>query len=1110
MSARRVAGTCCIGRCSTLAFYLSSAVVDVDFAARIARKIRLPSRFRFRAMSWVTALWAILIGACVAMALPHLLVGLWQRRGAHLSFVLATDGGEARKPRKQARAPVNAALGAANRCRYCPGVRALRAFLRWPFLLLLTAICAGATEPKRVLIVHSFSSASPPFTVHSRAFETALVEKMGEPVDLDEVSLDMARYADREAQEGIVDYLRTRQAKWQPDLVVPIGAPAAIFVAEYRDRVFPKTPILYTSLDRRLLPAGALEKNAAYIGEIFEIPGLIEDMLQVAPGTKNIAVVVGATPLEQHWREVFRKAAEPLASRINFIYFDDLSFDQMLERSATLPPDSYIFVLLLLRDAAGVTHNADEALKRLHEVANAPINSIFEHQLGLGIVGGRLYQSEHIGKEAAAVAVRILHGEPASSFPPRIIEPLPPRYDWRELQKWNIDEKSLPAGSTIFYRSPTVWEEYRNWILAGLSTFVLQALLITGLVANLVKRHRAERSLSESEKRFQSTADAAPALIWMSGTDKLCTFFNKTWLDFTGRTMAQELGKGWADGVHAEDIEKCFKTYVDAFDARQPFSMQYRLRHHNGEHRWITNNGMPRYDAQSNFLGYIGACMDITDSIEKERALREFEERVALAADAAHLGVWELNTTTNELWMSDSARDLFQFDRETRVDYTAFQARVHPGDRESRDAAVQRAIETQGGSEIQYRILLPDGTVRWIGARARCVADERGELTRLLGVSMDLTERKHSEQLFQMAAEGSHLGVWDWDETSGQLLWDGAMREIFDIPVEAKMTLELFYSRVYPHDLELLKTVWRGAIESGVPYQLDYRVQRLNGAIRWVHARGRGYYDDKGKPLRMIGVVFDITERKLAEEEARLRRDQVHSLTRVSLLGEMTASLAHELNQPLSAIVNNATAGMQYMDKGKLNPERLRDILTDVVADGRRAYEVICNVRSAIKKGSAMRGRINVNDVVKAVTYMVQPDAAMHLCKLETSLAPELPAIEADPTQMQQVLINLVNNAVDAMHDTPPSRRTVHITTNYNGAGTVCVGVRDYGTGIPDATRERLFEQFFTTKEEGLGMGLAIVRSIVESHGGKIAAENVAGGGACFSFHLPTSKRRSE
>jgi len=255
--------------------------------------------------------------------------------------------------------------------------------------------------------------------------------------------------------------------------------------------------------------------------------------------------------------------------------------------------------------------------------------------------------------------------------------------------------------------------------------------------------------------------------------------------------------------------------------------------------------------------------------------------------------------------------------------------------------------------------------------------------------------------------------------------------------------------------------------------------------------------------LLILANVVDISARKAAEEDASRRREQVELLGRVSLLGEMTASLAHELSQPLTAIVNNATAAMQYIEQGKLVPEQLQEILTDVVGDGRRAYDIMNNVRNAIKKGSAIRGPINLNDVVKAVTHMVHPDAAAHFCKVEISLAPSLPAIEGDPTQIQQVLINLVRNAFDAMHDTPPGRRIVEIATNYDRDGTIWVAVRDHGSGISDAIRERLFEQFFTTKEEGLGMGLAIVRSIVEAHGGSIEAENADGGGARFHFRLP-------
>ncbi|MGA7530602.1 MAG: PAS domain-containing protein, partial [Pseudolabrys sp.] len=489
------------------------------------------------------------------------------------------------------------------------------------FLVVATAAAtftcnASAAEPKRVLLVHSFGSATPPFTVESMAFETELVEKMGERVDLDEVSLDMARYADRDMQEAIVDYLQKRQAKWQPDLVVTIGAPAGIFVANYRDQLFPETPVLYATLDRRLLPPEALDKNATYIGQVYEIPGFLEDMLQIAPATKNIAVVVGATPLEHRWQEVFKKAAEPLAGRIKFTYYSDLSFDQMKERVSTLPPNSYIFFLLLLRDAAGVTLNADEALQRLHGVAHAPINSIFNHQLGLGIVGGRLHQGDRVGKEAAQVAIRILHGEPASSFPPILIERLPPRYDWRELQRWKINEKLLPPGSTVLFREPTIWERYWVWIIAGLSICILQALLISGLLFNLIRRRRAEFSLEESEGRFQTMANAAPVMIWTAGADKLCTFVNKAWLAFTGRRMEQELGNGWSEGVHLDDFENCVQTYVTAFDARKPFTMKYRVRRHDGEYRFITDSGAPRFGVHGNFRGYVGACVDVTDPLE--------------------------------------------------------------------------------------------------------------------------------------------------------------------------------------------------------------------------------------------------------------------------------------------------------------------------------------------------------------------------------------------------------------------------------------------------------------------------------------------------------------
>jgi len=732
-------------------------------------------------------------------------------------------------------------------------VRAQMASALVVIFVVLTAVCATASEPKRVLIVHSFGSSAPPFTTHSIAFETELVARLGERVDLDEVSLDMARYSDSNLQEALVEYLQKRQSHWQPDLVVPIGSPAGVFVAQHRDRLFPKTPILYTGMDRGRLPPDALEKNAAFIGENFDAPGFIEDILQIAPATKNIAVVIGASPVEQYWAAAFRKEFAPFTNRINFIWLNDLSLDQMLEKTRALPPDSFIFLILLLRDAAGVTHNADEALKRIHAVANAPINSIFQHQLGLGIVGGRLYQAELEGIESARIAVHILHGEPASNFPPKIVGPLPPRYDWRELRRWKISEKHLPPGSVVLFREPTLWQNYRVWIIAGVSVCLVQAALIFGLFANLSKRRRAERSLSESE------------------------------------------------------------------------------------------------------------------------------DRVALAADAAQLGVWQIDTVANKVWVSDKMRDLFQIAPGSDDDYAAFRERVHPGDRPLREGAIKRAIETRGSYEIEYRILLPDGTVRWISGRAHCISD--------------------------------------------------------------------------------------------------------------------------GKSTRLLGVSMDITERKRAEKEATEQRDELFHLSRVTSLGQLSGSLAHELNQPLGIILSNAQAAQHMLAGDNPDISELREILADIVGEDLRAGEVITRLRALLKRGETRLRPLSLNEVIEDVLRLLRTELVARDVTIRMTLADGLPNVQGDEVQLQQVLFNIITNACDSMAENLPKDRILRISTKVQG-DVVCVSLEDQGRGLPGGDVNQIFQPFFTTKSHGLGIGLSICRSIIAAHHGRLWAEPKEGRGLTLHVEL--------
>jgi PAS domain S-box-containing protein len=511
------------------------------------------------------------------------------------------------------------------------------------------------------------------------------------------------------------------------------------------------------------------------------------------------------------------------------------------------------------------------------------------------------------------------------------------------------------------------------------------AIPLLFLAALIEERATGEDELRESESRFQIVADAAPVLIWMSGVDKLCSFFNKPWLQFTGRSMEQELGNGWAEGVHQDDMQRCLQVYASAFDARQSFVMQYRLRRHDGEYRWVSDQGVPRYDTHGMFAGYIGSCVDVTELVNKDRALQESEERMRVAAEAVNLGIWEWDLSKDEIWATN------------------------------------------------------------------------------------------------------------------------ARRALLGLPASGTIALADFITRLHPDDRDRVRRIMDDAIHSGEDFDSEYRLILPDGIVRWMSTRGSVHFDDAGKPSRVLGISIDITERKQAELDAQQDRAELSHLSRVALIGEMSASIAHELNQPLAGILSNAAAGQRFIDQGDVNLAEIRELLGDIITDGRRASDVMRGIREMVKKGQVARHSVDLNEVVMDAVRMVSPDAVLRSCQLETSLDANLRAIEGDPVQLQQVLLNLVINAFDAMRDTPVSNRKVVIATQSNGGATVRTSVRDYGTGISEEMRNRVFHPFFTTKSEGLGMGLAIVRSIIESHGGTITIENADGGGARFDFVLPAN-----
>jgi PAS domain S-box-containing protein len=364
-------------------------------------------------------------------------------------------------------------------------------------------------------------------------------------------------------------------------------------------------------------------------------------------------------------------------------------------------------------------------------------------------------------------------------------------------------------------------------------------------------------------------------------------------------------------------------------------------------------------------------------------------------------------------------------------------------------------------------------------------------------------ELRESEERMTLAAEAAGFGVWMWniqrDQVWGSERWLG----LFGFASDATVTFESLIQRIHPDDREGVEHAVRRAVADRSDYAAEYRVVLPDDTQRWVTARGRVYPDAHGKPVRMMGATIDITARKQAEAEALRQRAELAHVARVSTMGELAASVAHELNQPLGAILANAEAADLFLSQDPPALDELRAILVDIRQDDERASEVIRRMRALLRKHELERLPLQINSVVEDVLQVVSGDAALRKIAIGAELAPGLPKILGDRIHLQQVLLNLMLNGMDAMAGEPRERRRLSIRTRSSADGLVELAVVDSGHGIEPEKLPHLFEAFYTTKPNGMGMGLSISRTIIEAHHGRIWAENNAGGGAVFRVALP-------
>ena len=591
-----------------------------------------------------------------------------------------------------------------------------------------------------------------------------------------------------------------------------------------------------------------------------------------------------------------------------------------------------------------------------------------------------------------------------------------------------------------------------------------------------------------SNELFRLVAERLPLLVWMSGSDKRCTYFNKAWLDFTGRPLECEVGDGWAEGVHVDDLQHCVDTYSHAFDAREPFVVEYRLRRKDGEYRSVVDHAAPLFDPDGAFAGYIGTCVEVTGFRHAEAERNFANDRLRLAMESGKCVCWDWNLETNrnssfgDLWtMFAIPSDVFA----SSID--DFRRYVHPDDRMAVQQAIDGALENRSPYAAEFRVLRQDGTLRWIVAKGQFYYSSAGEPQRMLGINWDITERRNAEESLrrkQMDLEEAQrlagVGSWHWDRASGTVTWS---EELFRLagrdPSLPAVSYEQHPELYSVESWARLRSAVETSLQTGGPYELLLEMVCADGSHRWVTARGEVERGSTGDITGLRGTVQDITERKHAEEalvnvNGRLLEAQEAERARIARdlhddIGQRLALLAVTM-APLKDLLSDSSP-----DVARLSLDTCQKQLSEIAADVQ-----------------ALSHQLHPPNLV----YVGLESAARSFCRELTGqkgVEIHLHAEDVPASVSTDVSLCLFRILQEALHNAVRHSRCEHFEVRLRGTGdTLELTVRDEGVGFDVVAATR-----------GFGLGLTSMRERLKLVGGELFIESQAAGGTTIRARTP-------
>jgi PAS domain S-box-containing protein len=637
------------------------------------------------------------------------------------------------------------------------------------------------------------------------------------------------------------------------------------------------------------------------------------------------------------------------------------------------------------------------------------------------------------------------------------------------------------------------------------------------------ERARAEENTRRAEQELRLLVDNIPVLAARYRADGLMDFRNKVWRDYTGLSQDNVEGHRWGSALHPDDqpmVEREWRAHIATGEA---FEIEQRLRRTDGEYRWHWIRRVPLRDDDGNVVRWYGVGFDIEDRRLAEEAQRRSEEALTEARHELQLII----DTIPVLVLRHRADGIIDFVNQVGRTYTGrtttkwrtrTSVMTHPDDVPRLEAAWDVALATGEPFESEVRLKGANGEYRWFATR-RVPLRRNGEVVAWYAATYDIEDRKRAEDALRASeAELAQtqrqlqltidsipvmVSTFDADGTRNFVnrTWQTYTGHGQNQATGRGLNTSAYY---HPDDLATFEAAWRTAQAKGEMMSVDVRTRRADGVYRWYTMRRAPQRDELGKVIKWYSVGIDVEDRKVAESALHTAQTALAHASRVATLGEISATIAHEVNQPLGAIVANGQACLRFLQRETPDLNDVRGAIEWIVKDGNRAGDLIRRVRGLLKKADTYKLPLDVNEAINEVVALLHSEFNVKRVTLRLDLAPAIPQVIADRIQLQQVIINLVMNGIDAMQTVKDRPHALLIRSCINETGQVVVAVSDSGIGISGDISGHVFDAFFSTKPGGLGMGLSICRSIIEDHGGRLwPTENRKEPGATFQFALP-------